>query len=314
MHLEGLQQRLLGATHRVEILAQHSAVRGLIADAHILPEDLSLADRRLRLRFVVSTPPNQAEEAKSHNHIRVLSQNGWHVRILLETEVHHALEYIIIDREVAYVGAGSMFSSKAPNRRVEHSPTVDSLVTHFRQLWYASLPFDADSPLLYHDPLATAIPAPISEIAIVSEASWQELIKRLGQSPDDIFELPPRKFEELVAELLRSQGYEVQITQPSKDGGRDLFVAVPQLLGDFLYLVECKRYAPDRRVGVRRVRELYGVVEQERATAGILVTTSSFTAGAIEFQKPIRRRLSLHDYKDLTEWLRGRSPIIGGTN
>ncbi len=72
-------------------------------------------------------------------------------------------------------------------------------------------------------------------------------------------------------------GYEVSVTPQSRDGGKDLYAAMKSSLGSFLYVVECKLFAPNRPVGVQIVRNLYGMVEAERATAGIVVSTSSFS-------------------------------------
>jgi restriction system protein len=49
-------------------------------------------------------------------------------------------------------------------------------------------------------------------------------------------------------------------------------------------------------VGVEIVRQLYGVVEAEKATAGVIVTTSSFTRGAKSFALQHSHRMTLHDY------------------
>lgn len=70
-----------------------------------------------------------------------------------------------------------------------------------------------------------------------------------------------------------------------------------------MFLVECKKYDISNPVGVAVVRELYGVVEAERATGGLLVTTSTFTKGAKEFQKNNRYKMTLADYINLTSWL-----------
>lgn len=47
------------------------------------------------------------------------------------------------------------------------------------------------------------------------------------------------------------------------------------------YLVQCKQWRG--QVGVKVVRELFGVVAAEKATGGIVVTTGSFTPDAEEF-------------------------------
>ena len=48
------------------------------------------------------------------------------------------------------------------------------------------------------------------------------------------------------------------------------------------YLVQCKQWRT-RRVGVKVVRELFGVVAAEDATGGIVVTAGTFTREAVEF-------------------------------
>lgn len=75
-------------------------------------------------------------------------------------------------------------------------------------------------------------------------------------------------------------------------------------LGSALYVVECKRYSPDRPVGVGIVRELYGVVQAERLTGGIVATTSYFTADARQFTAQLSYQLSLADFHAVRSWIR----------
>jgi restriction endonuclease Mrr len=68
-------------------------------------------------------------------------------------------------------------------------------------------------------------------------------------------------------------------------------------------LIECKRYAEDRKVGVEIVRALYGVKTDERATKAILATTSTFSAPAKEFFAEHVWELEPRDYKGTREWI-----------
>jgi restriction system protein len=130
-----------------------------------------------------------------------------------------------------------------------------------------------------------------------------ELLTMLRRHPKLLRQLEPRRFEELVAELLTRQGYDVTLTPPSKDGGFDIYAAKNDGLGRFLYLVETKRYVPPHQVGVEIVRALHGVVQLQRATAGAVVSTSFFTTGAEEYRRQIRHQMQLHDYVALQRWL-----------
>jgi restriction system protein len=129
------------------------------------------------------------------------------------------------------------------------------------------------------------------------------LLDSVLKNKASIHSLSPRQFEELVAHVLERFGYSVTLTPATKDGGLDIYAAVNDRLGQFLYVVECKKFAPDRPVGVGLVRALYGTVEEKRASAGLLVTTSHFTSGAQAFQRQLESRLSLRDYVELRKWL-----------
>lgn len=152
------------------------------------------------------------------------------------------------------------------------------------------------------NPIRSGSPEHKSIVRSVSFIS-DDLLALVATDSAAVFEFSARQFEELMAELFARQGYEVELTPRSGDGGKDLYIATHTDLGSFLCLVECKRHAPHRPVGVDLVRHLYGVVEAERATSGILATTSRFTKGAQEFQEKFQARLSLKDYIDLQKMI-----------
>ena len=139
----------------------------------------------------------------------------------------------------------------------------------------------------------------MSDVAAANE----DILSELKRHPERMRELTPRKFEELVAAILARQGYEVELTPASNDGGFDLYVASKESLGSFLYVVECKRFTPPNKVGVQLVRALHGVVRKTRANAGILVTSSFFTRGAANYADETMFELHLHDFLALKRWL-----------
>jgi restriction system protein len=149
------------------------------------------------------------------------------------------------------------------------------------------------------------------KVVIDVASTNEEVLRLLKNEPDLAWKLPPRKFEEIVAEILDRQGYRIELTPASGDGGFDIYAARQDGLGKFLYLVECKRYVPPNKVGVEIVRSLYGVIQTQRATAGAIVTTSFFTAGAQEFQRQVQHQMHLHDYLVLQKWIKD-FPITNG--
>jgi restriction system protein len=139
----------------------------------------------------------------------------------------------------------------------------------------------------------------ITDVRVISDA----FLRQVADDPRLMFEMPPRRFEEFVAELLERHGYTVTLTPQTRDGGKDMYAARRDDVGSFLYVVECKRHAPDRPVGVGVVRALHGVAQHERVNAAMVMTTSYFSAPAREFADDLRYQVSLKDYLDLRHWL-----------
>lgn len=130
----------------------------------------------------------------------------------------------------------------------------------------------------------------------------EELISYLARNPKFIHQLHHRKFEELIAEIFKKKGYEVTLTPQTRDGGKDIIAVYNSPFGHQMFIVKCKKYKEDYKVGVELVRSLYGVKSAERYTQAILVTSSSFTEDAKRFVKPIEYELTLKDFNDVKGW------------
>ena len=105
------------------------------------------------------------------------------------------------------------------------------------------------------------------------------------------------------AELLHDIGYQVTLTQATRDGGKDILASMRTELGEFLCLVEAKHYREDRKIGVSLVRTLYGTLCDYQASSAMLVTTSSYSKDAQALQKKHKYELSLRDYTDVAGWI-----------
>jgi HJR/Mrr/RecB family endonuclease len=135
-----------------------------------------------------------------------------------------------------------------------------------------------------------------------------DLLRVLASRPELLHELDPRRFEEVVAAIFRAKGFDVTLTRQTRDGGRDILAVDSSEFGTSLYLIECKRYAPHRKVGVEVVRGLYGVVAADRATKGIIATTSTFSRDAVAFANPLKFQMSLRDFESVRGWLSSLKP------
>jgi restriction system protein len=121
----------------------------------------------------------------------------------------------------------------------------------------------------------------LNDASAVIRAKFIGLPHTRPEVVDTLLSLTWRDFEYLICELYARMGYETELTAPRGDGGRDI-VATKDSPGALeLVMVECKLYR--KPVGVANIRGLLGVVSGEKANKGVLVTTSSFTKGALRF-------------------------------
>ena len=204
---------------------------------------------------------------------------------------------------------GSRYSVRQLVKRTGADPEIASIVLALaRHGESADLVLERFEPVLLPglvDPDGRPL-TPDDEIVEVSQhhaaAIRQRLVDRIAHRPELMRSLTPREFEELVAELYAGEGYEVELTPASNDGGYDILARQKVVFGTFTTLIECKRYAETNPIGVDVVRQLYGVVESEGAHAGVVATTARFTSGSVSFAEK-SKRIHLQDYFSLQDMM-----------
>jgi restriction system protein len=116
--------------------------------------------------------------------------------------------------------------------------------------------------------------APDDKIYLNQDEIQQELVRTLRSLSD-------KGFEELCARLLRHIGFEnVNVTGRAGDEGIDGegFLLINRFVRTKV-MFQCKRY--EGTVGPDKIRDFRGAI-QGRAERGILLTTGTFTRGAVE--------------------------------
>ena len=129
-------------------------------------------------------------------------------------------------------------------------------------------------------------------------------IETILSNKEAIYEISPREFEKLVADVFSKQGYKVEMTPATRDGGCDI-IATRDISGiPYMVLIECKKYSASRKVDVQLVRSLLGVQSDRKANKAILVTSSLFTKDAREFAERQKYLISLIDINTLLDMMR----------
>jgi restriction system protein len=111
-----------------------------------------------------------------------------------------------------------------------------------------------------------------------------ELVEVLSQ-------VSPQYFETIVLDLLHRMGYGASRTDLQRvggvgDGGIDGVISLDKLGLEKVY-VQAKRWQGS--VGRPDVQAFYGALAGQRANKGVFITTSLFTAQALEFARSVER-------------------------
>ena len=112
---------------------------------------------------------------------------------------------------------------------------------------------------------------------------WRAIVEWIKNDPAVLFQVDPRRFEELIAGWYVQAGFdEVTLTPQSGDHGRDV-IAVKKGIGCVRFLDSIKRYGPGHLVSADDVRALLGVLHGDlNATKGIVTTSSDFAPKIME--------------------------------
>lgn len=129
---------------------------------------------------------------------------------------------------------------------------------------------------------------PVLEFSMVDPrfVAESDALSELDQRPN-LMDLSPTEFETLIQNLFTKMGLEARQTRASRDGGVDCVAWDPRPIFGGKVVIQAKRYK--NTVGVSAVRDLFGTLQNEGASKGILVTTSGYGQASFQFaqNKPI---------------------------
>jgi hypothetical protein len=112
----------------------------------------------------------------------------------------------------------------------------------------------------------TDVSAPLTEVR-------QYLLAR----KDDLYDMHPRLFEDVVCSVFKDLGWKARVTAYSGDDWIDVVLDGPE---DRTVGVQVKRYHRERRIEAEQIRSFTGALVLNGYTRGVFVTTSDFRRGA----------------------------------
>lgn len=194
-------------------------------------------------------------------------------------------------RAVDTIGFNGVVHSIDPATGLAIKPCILSVQTSiedFNQLNLAEI--DPAKCLKHLSATVSNSPEEVQGIRPVINMDWNDprfisesdALSGLDQRPN-LMNLNPYEFEALVQNLFSKMGLETKQTRSSRDGGVDCVAFDPRPVLGGKIVIQAKRYK--NTVGVAAVRDLYGTMQNEGATKGILVTTSGYGSASYQFAK-----------------------------
>lgn len=225
--------------------------------------------------------------------------------ILAYDSIKESINKIIVPFEEMYSNLGNEISILSDAMKAISIPVLD--------LYSDNVSDDELDINETNNKVITEIFQPDSEKAVDDEESPiitlspvnDQVLKYLSEHPESFYRLTDNDFEVVMAEIYSKLGYDVTRTKATRDGGKDLIIRIPEILGDFIYYVECKKYNPKRPIGVGIIRNLVGTVNTDKVNGGILATTSFFSRDVYKFisDNKWNCQIKTHDYNVIKDLL-----------
>jgi restriction system protein len=127
----------------------------------------------------------------------------------------------------------------------------------------------------------------------IETALIHDLLERIREAPPDFF-------ERLMVNLLLGMGYggskenAGRTLGRSGDDGVDGVIDQDALGLDRVY-IQAKRYSDGNNIGPGAIRDFFGSLDRHKATKGLFVTTSTFSASARDTAEHLSKRIVLVD-------------------
>lgn len=108
-------------------------------------------------------------------------------------------------------------------------------------------------------------------------------IQKVGYEFQDWSHFDWRKFEDLIYELLNVEGFKVQRTPPTRDGGYDFIAHTENVFGKPEKLIIEAKFYKNQKISMAILRKLYGIASLEKVNKVLLITNSELTNSSRNF-------------------------------
>jgi restriction system protein len=212
---------------------------------------------------------------------------GWAHDRLKRAELSHSAEWGVWQLTDAGREFAEKYSDGIPDDKLGYIARIDRRSSSAE-----------DSSESEEDEDVTKTPDERIDIAVeeLKESVADELLGMIHERPFEFF-------EHLVLDLLKAMGYgagenSIDHQGGTHDGGIDGVISLDKLGLEKIY-IQAKRWESNN-VGRPELQQFYGALSERKATKGVYLTTSSFSAEARRFANRISDSIVLIDGEELT--------------
>ena len=142
-----------------------------------------------------------------------------------------------------------------------------------------------------------------SEVITAIKDFSKKLAQSIAKNPNCLNELEWFYLERMLAEVLEVLGFSVELTPPSKDGGKDIILECIISGSKHTYIIEIKHWRAGGRVGYGKIKEFLDIVVREKRQGGLFLSTSGYCNNVYQILSEIEReQLKLGDNKTVIYW------------
>lgn len=147
----------------------------------------------------------------------------------------------------------------------------------------------------------------------ILRSSFQELARRIADDVNFLDNIEWRDLERILGEALSALGFNVTVTPPSKDGGKDIIAHLDVFNNQYSFVIELKHWRSGKRVDLSPVDKFLRVVINEKRTGGLFLASYGYTEDCIEAIASFKRyNLNLGDGNKIYSIFQVYKQKIGG--
>lgn len=261
-------------------------------------KDMSISEmRQYIIDYFHLTDEDCSLRTKSGNSTQVVDRLNWvrqYLRRAQMIEIPERGVYRITQRGKDYLASHDSLRKQDLMQFPEFASYANGTVIQTVSTTAESTTQDATNDLTPTEQLEQAYHS------IVEDLAADLLQKTLEQTP--------YFFEHLVVDLLVKMGYggsfanSAQVTQYVHDDGIDGIIYEDKLGLDKIY-IQAKRYKLDNTVGKPQIQQFSGALDEQKATKGVFITTSSYSKEAKQYVEKLNKKIVLIDGQELARYM-----------